>query len=396
MYKKSIYKGINSLNYIPFEHKFKSISLKDDEDKILEKDPNFIPFYKSLSEMKPYNLTTFIHPIVCLHNSSIYTEKHKMISDIIQKNFPNIFVTVTINSDKIHIYSKTFTSKPLIINSKEHKTNKIILKDCTISNVLTILFENKCSHIVVIAGKLCSRGISFVTNNYTGHLTHMYLQPSKSKKASSLLQALRICGNYNDDIQLSVYTDKKTIETIKTTYIFISDKLEQLKGTELTSIEFMKNNKSSKQKYASLYKDGKKNNVLSKFSYTLNLIDGEDDGVSISTFNKYVDKEKIKTKYEYDNEMYLVKVESLNEKNKELYGRVVEYINKNNKQGIWCERSVIIEYLCDEFKYNKFSVSNNLSTIHHKKTVKTNDNMNGLLFKQNNGKNSKIYIKYSI
>jgi hypothetical protein len=86
-----------------------------------------------------------------------------------------------------------------------------------ISEVLQILkddSEYSHSHISIISGHLASRGISFVSNDYSLHLTDQYFHPSKSSHGENLLQSLRLLGCYKDSKPLTLWCSKNTWESI--------------------------------------------------------------------------------------------------------------------------------------------------------------------------------------
>ena len=61
-------------------------------------------------------------------------------------------------------------------------------------------------YIGIISGDLANRGISFVSKDYKWHLTHMILAARPSSTGTSLIQASRLCGCYNDEIPLEMFT----------------------------------------------------------------------------------------------------------------------------------------------------------------------------------------------
>lgn len=59
------------------------------------------------------------------------------------------------------------------------------------------------SHIVIFALRLASRGLSYVTSDYSRHITHQIV---KDKPYINYIQSMRILGNYKDTNPLHIYT----------------------------------------------------------------------------------------------------------------------------------------------------------------------------------------------
>lgn len=70
---------------------------------------------------------------------------------------------------------------------------------------------HKYNHIIFIANRLSSRGLSYVSSDYKRHLTFQMVQVSKT--TTSFLQKLRILGVYKDNETLNLYV--KTDSDVK-------------------------------------------------------------------------------------------------------------------------------------------------------------------------------------
>jgi hypothetical protein len=87
----------------------------------------------------------------------------------------------------------------------------------SIAEVLQILVDDPYfnhTHISLIAGQLASRGISFVSSDYSLHLTDQYLHSSQKTHGEHLLQSLRILGCYTDSEPLSLWCSENTWDNI--------------------------------------------------------------------------------------------------------------------------------------------------------------------------------------
>jgi hypothetical protein len=68
------------------------------------------------------------------------------------------------------------------------------------------LYQESIKYIAIISGDLANRGLSFVSTDYSWHLTHMIMCASNSSTGTNLMQYSRLCGCYNDDIPLEMFT----------------------------------------------------------------------------------------------------------------------------------------------------------------------------------------------
>jgi hypothetical protein len=108
---------------------------------------------------------------------------------------------------------KTMNAYGLLVN-KYHLVDSVhYFENYSISEVLQILVDDPIhshTHISIISGYLASRGISFVSSDYSLHLTDQYYQPSNSVHGENLLQSLRILGCYRDSAQLTLWCSENT------------------------------------------------------------------------------------------------------------------------------------------------------------------------------------------
>ena len=103
--------------------------------------------------------------------------------------------------------SNRFVDIPIVLLTSEktlylHKTKKI-LKFKSISKIIDSLKEHK--HIIFVANRLSSRGLSYVSSDYTRHLTWQITKVRQN--VTSFLQSLRILGIYKSeklDLQLVI------------------------------------------------------------------------------------------------------------------------------------------------------------------------------------------------
>jgi len=202
------YNGINSLN-IKFV------------EPVIIKNKNLFPYcdYRAIKEI--YSSCAEKEYSVLLH--TVLKEKifHRLLSDYIRKKYP-LFTVVIYNGDGIIVKScKKLKGIKGILIDETNITTIFSNSAYSISDVLQILKNNKCSHISIISGHLASRGISFVSSDYSIHLTDQYFHPGKKSHGENLLQSLRLLGCYKDSPHLTLWCSKNTWESILSQQLLI-------------------------------------------------------------------------------------------------------------------------------------------------------------------------------
>jgi hypothetical protein len=211
------YKGIESLtiNFV---------------EPIIIKNCNRFPHCDYITIRKVYSECLLKNECVLLH--SVVKEKvfHRLLFDYVSTTFKN-FTVIIYNGDGIFVKCPTrIQNKPFAKNKSYNQFKQLIrgyyyneiqnihvFEKYGISEVLQILkddYEHSHSHISIISGHLASRGISFVSNDYSLHLTDQYFHPSKSSHGENLLQSLRILGCYKDSNPLTLWCSKNTWKSI--------------------------------------------------------------------------------------------------------------------------------------------------------------------------------------
>jgi hypothetical protein len=147
------------------------------------------------------------------------------------------------------------------------------------------------THIVIVAGDMADRGISFVSTNRKWHVTSMYYVPPVGASIANKIQAAgRLCGNFNDAIPLKMYSPRQVL-------------VDVLKGIHIQE-EMLSRAKSYKGNFSLMESVGKmkfnKNKIPSKkFGVKEcpikkeNLVEGSDlkyGGVSRNVYRKDITK----------------------------------------------------------------------------------------------------------
>lgn len=196
------YKGIinNMINMKEINKKIKYSSKKDVN--LLEKNrfiDDFIEHYikKEVSEN---------HPNICLINVTRCINPCLKAQEDISLKYP-LLITIVYNSQGI------------VVMDGIDRINGNDIECFTISSVLQYLKDNggckKYPYILIFSGELSGRGISFVSSDYKWHLTDELLITSNISDEPELQQKIRLCGCYEDDLPLTLYSTKRILDDLK-------------------------------------------------------------------------------------------------------------------------------------------------------------------------------------
>jgi hypothetical protein len=218
------YKDLSNVKYIPLPFDVKSCGKK--EDNPFEKNPYLTEYLEQFSKKKGFDLRPCydqIHPRISLLRIGHVVEPQMKVAKYISKNYPNV-TTITYNGEGITIRGKGIDEKYMEIGDENSSlSNKIhSFKNCTISSILTYLYENggyeRYPNIIIISGRLAERGINFCSSNFekckrnnlmVWHLSEEYLVFSKDTDIPSIQQiAGRITGVFKDSIPLKIYSNR--------------------------------------------------------------------------------------------------------------------------------------------------------------------------------------------
>ena len=159
-----------------------------------------------------------------LHSVTKKRKNHSSLMNYVSELFPT-FTYIIYNGDGIQVLcknreNKSFAKK-ISINKYGQNINKYhnfenffhFFQNYSISEVLQLLVDDiyhKHTHISIISGHLASRGVSFVSSDYSLHLTDQYFNAGKQTHGESYLQSLRILGCYNDNLPLTLWCSERS------------------------------------------------------------------------------------------------------------------------------------------------------------------------------------------
>jgi hypothetical protein len=217
--KYGTYKGIDRIQLLEIEKTCKYTGSVDTN--LIEKDAELQSFIGEYVTRQPIRYMTETYPNICLINIC-RTKRPCLKAQIkLSKLYPKL-ATIVYNSDGISF----------------RQGRDISNEQTSISEFLQKLKDNggveKYPHIIIFAGDLSGRCISFVSDDYKWHLSDQRLLISSSCDEAELLQKIRLCGIYSDDIPLKLYTTKKTIDELRKAYLRQEEIICALKSQDTT------------------------------------------------------------------------------------------------------------------------------------------------------------------
>ena len=225
--KPKLYKGIEQIEMIEIKDAVFSGKVKSD---LFELDQTLLLFIDSFVTRKPYKE----HPHICLITNS--RTKHPCEKAQLElSKIHHDLSTIVYNGDGIS-YCKGETC------IKQKKSISYCLQMLKNEGV------EKHPHILIFAGDLAGRSISFTSEDYLWHLTDQRLLISNTCDEPELIQKVRLCGIYNDDIPLRLYSTKETLSDLRKSFFRQEEIIESLKESEMKSYDFINSMEMNQKK----------------------------------------------------------------------------------------------------------------------------------------------------
>jgi len=219
------YKGINDIGFYKCDFDLREINHYEG-----------LRFYETLSNQEVFksqidngNGPALNHPIICLHKTTQHKYQNGALDAIVNHSeLKKTWCVMTYNGKGVQLYHEELLEmKEIEIEMKVGRdTVKVIgeqnykgvwlFKKIRIQSVLQYLkeFDSDCmifTHIVIFAGPYADRSQNFSSNDFQWHLTHQVLHTTDRNDLANIVQASRLCGCFNDDIPLKLYTSQSTL-----------------------------------------------------------------------------------------------------------------------------------------------------------------------------------------
>lgn len=229
--KPENYKDLPTFTFKDLKHE--AIYSTKISDNLFDTDPNLKGYITDFSKTKPWRSSFYNgskHPRYSLIRAGNTIDPQIHAAEYVMNKYGSRIVTITYNGSTkgITMRGKNLPNKSITIPGT--KINSVVyeyepythyLSGMHIGKVIEYLMKNggvdKFPRIMVFAGKLADRGISFGTADFGDcvkaeripwHLTELYLIASKTTTQGNLLQvAGRLCGVFRDDVPLTLYSN---------------------------------------------------------------------------------------------------------------------------------------------------------------------------------------------
>jgi hypothetical protein len=250
------YRGLQHITWVNLNQK--SYACNSIKDNPMEKDKNLIPFLEKFHKKKCYidSVSGEKIPRYLLMRLGKTIDPQLKIASLVNKRYPQTIVITWNGGDKgTTIRSDVLPSESIMIKNAHTVFSKGVhyIKNIHIGTLISYLNESELDieKIIVFAGVMADRGITFGADNFNHckkngkawwHLTDMYYIASKDKSIQNLSNILqtcgRICGVYNDNIPLKIYSN--WVEGIRSAYLLeqeIIDRINQLHDNDIIQEE---------------------------------------------------------------------------------------------------------------------------------------------------------------
>lgn len=184
------YFGIDRINHIPVN-----------PIRCNKKNVNYDPYLDDANLTYIMNETLQCSSSTLLILVSRLRREHKNVISYLNSKYSYLgkdIVYLELNEKSVKVYDGFGTHLPSI-SAETTKKTKVGPIDIAIQEYLHV------PHIVIVAGVLAGRGVSFVSTDYSRHLTHQYIADPEGCNLESAMQSVRLLGKYNDNPELTLY-----------------------------------------------------------------------------------------------------------------------------------------------------------------------------------------------
>ena len=272
-------------------------------DQICEADANLVPFLTKFSNSRPdFSCKNGQYvPNICLIKNTRFNENQKNLFDGILENFGSKFVVVTYNGFGVSV-SHPDIPENFTINGVTGNRGEFFKVD--IANVLQYLKDNggveKFPRIIIIAGELAGRCISYVSRDYVWHLTDMYYNPAATTSIPEMIQSAgRLCGRNRGKSHLHLYVTLKVADALYNGFHFTNEAVTRAIASPLLNDEGQEQNfadsiKSIPMLNKKMPLKRKLTNKVKVLNKEFNLVKKDDGGKNLDSY-KYELVEENKT-----------------------------------------------------------------------------------------------------
>jgi len=261
----SDYKGVSAIRHQAIDGEYSGTVTKA----ILRtENGDLMDYIESFAERSPLEWEGVSYPHMSLVTVARCVEPNRQLQEAIRQRFPTI-ATVLFTGEDIRmtvdgvmylprVYQKAkerilvLLGIDVIPEGFRHVHQKPSVRSCI--QWFKSRGTERFPRIMILAGDIAGRGISFTSLDYEWHLTDQFFLPSKGCDEPELIQKIRLCGRYRDGLPLTLYTTHEVWSDLKKA----DDRLEEVMDRLLDKKD-NKGNKKESTKDAiynmSLYKE---------------------------------------------------------------------------------------------------------------------------------------------
>jgi len=336
-------------------------------EEICSADANLKPFLETFSKSVPDHFMKSRKddfPNICLIKNTRINENQDAIFKGLNKEYKGKFATVVSNGDGVKMYHPDL---PLTFKVAGVSVTRGEFFKGDIADVLQYFKDNggviKFPRIIVIAGELAGRCISYVTRDYGWHLTDMYYNPAASTSIPEMIQSVgRLCGRNKGKSHLHLHVTRKVADALWNGLNFtnevinraIASPLMNLAGEEMSFGDSIKSVPMLTTKMPDIKRSLTNKVKVNKRDYKL--VSKDDGGESVESYKYKVVEEPVAKVPKVDTpvvEEQVVKVvdgdldceeifickDDLPQTHHELYDHAVNILKK--KKNTWVKKSDI-------------------------------------------------------
>jgi hypothetical protein len=248
------YKGIDSII-------FQTIEKQTDK----KNDPEIFRMLDSLRSTTITSNGTSFPLMFLLKNERLIRHQNEMMTKI-RSRYQTDYSIIVFNGLSTTVYAPHLPQQKKYVLPTSFRRGRyvgdrtIVFPRADIQDVLQYLKNNGGTRlfprILIISHNMINRGINIVSRDFEWHLTHMYYRPSSSARMPHLIQSVRLCGRYNDNIPLYLYAEEKVILDIQRGYRLQQELVERVrrKGSdepETPAVDILRNEAIHPQKLPS-------------------------------------------------------------------------------------------------------------------------------------------------
>ena len=390
------YKGLQHINWIQTDKKSKPSNKTTDNP--FNNDKHLKIFLKEYHQkpLQKVSVEGEFVPNYLLVRLGKTIEPQLTAAEYTHKRYPETTV-ITWNGGEATIRSSRLKKSPIQIENVKSEFNRVgnyhTFGSIHIGKIISYLYNlgvDKIKHIIVYAGQLADRGITFGADNLDTckrlgkawwHLTDMYYVGSTSSAAQNMGNILqtcgRLCGVYDDNITLTLYTN--SVERVRDAYKLEREIIYRVKNKRLgyvniidddsaTILKHMKISKSKKVKRMRITNEKVENEWVTKDTF----VDGSDTsygGLNNNELKEVLDDNLCEILSECSSDSYIIiNIDDeplpgtgdiiwihnikLSDSNKKYVNDIQSYIKEHNQENNWVRRAEIVNYFENKHRSN--------------------------------------------